>query len=202
MEPMDLPYGKPSDWLIAFVDVETTGLTPGYHEMVDAGIVMADLEGNEVDSFFERIMPEHPERASDDALSCNGFSIKRWEKNGAVSKGEAVEKIIQFYMNAAGDGTQIDKNVIFCAYNESFDHPFLDHLFRSADQPIRQLHHYTMDLPSIAWGMGITNLHCNKVADRLNVKDEPKVSKGDDPWEHTGLTGAKLNKRIYLALCG
>ena len=54
------PDAAPDDWLLAFVDVETTGLTPGYHEMIDIGIVMTDLAGAELGELFLRIQPEHP----------------------------------------------------------------------------------------------------------------------------------------------
>lgn len=195
-----LPYGRLTDWNIAFVDVETTGLKPGYHEMVDIGIVMTDLEGEKLGSFFRRIMPDHPERAEQEALDCNGFSVERWKDVGAASKGHAVQDILQFYRDSAGDGQRIQKNVIFCAWNESFDHPFLDHLFRSTNESVRQLHHYTLDMPSIAWGMGVRLMHCSKVVQHLGVEEEPRASKGDDPWKHTGLTGAKKNARIYRAL--
>ena len=30
----------PDQWLLAYIDVETTGLLPGHHEMIDVGIVM------------------------------------------------------------------------------------------------------------------------------------------------------------------
>ena len=195
-----LPYGREEDWQIAFVDVETTGLLAGYHEMIDIGIVMTNLEGLEIDSFFRRIMPENPDRAEQEAIRCNGFSVERWTEFGAAFPKQAVAEIIQFYKDAAGNGRRINKKVIFCAYNESFDYPFLDHLFRSVGESIRQLHHYTLDLPSIAWGRGIHLLHCSKVVNQLNVEEEPMASRGDDPCEHTGLTGAQKNARIYRAL--
>jgi len=46
------PVAAPDDWLLAFIDIETTGLIPGYHEMIDIGIVMTDLDGVELDSLF------------------------------------------------------------------------------------------------------------------------------------------------------
>ena len=47
------------DWLLAFVDVETTGLQPGYHEMIDIGMIVTDLNGLPIDQLFLRIMLEH-----------------------------------------------------------------------------------------------------------------------------------------------
>ncbi len=44
------PTENPADWLLAIVEVETTGLVPGFHEMIDLGLVMTDLDGRVVDS--------------------------------------------------------------------------------------------------------------------------------------------------------
>ena len=57
-----VPALEPAQWLLAHLDVETTGLVPGYHEMIDAGWVITDLEGRVVDTLFIRLQPEHPER--------------------------------------------------------------------------------------------------------------------------------------------
>ena len=32
------PATDPDGWLLAFLDVETTGLVPGYHKMIDLGL--------------------------------------------------------------------------------------------------------------------------------------------------------------------
>lgn len=103
---------------------------------------------------------------------------------------------MRFYRKTTGE-----QHVIFCAYNDSFDHPFVDQFFRPTDHSIRDLHNYTLDLPSIAWGMGLPCLHGNQLEDYLDVESEPSASdEGTDPWEHTGITGARLNLRIYQAL--
>ena len=41
------PAEDPDAWLLAFIDVETTGLVPGWHEMIDIGVVMTELDGSE-----------------------------------------------------------------------------------------------------------------------------------------------------------
>ena len=58
--PAALPAEAPENWLLSFVDVETTGLLPGYHEMIDIGMILTDLQGREVDRLFIRL----PARAS------------------------------------------------------------------------------------------------------------------------------------------
>jgi len=41
------PAEDPESWLLAFIDVETTGLVPGWHEMIDIGVVMTELDCSE-----------------------------------------------------------------------------------------------------------------------------------------------------------
>ena len=148
------PANSPDDWLMAHVDVETTGLVPGYNEMIDIGIIITDLEGTELDRLFLRVMPEHPERASPGAVAVNGFSAQRWEALGYVTGQEAVAEIIQFHRKAVGE-----RHVLFTGYNAWFDVSFLDHLFRQEGRSWRELYHYfVLDLPSMAWSLGFRDL--------------------------------------------
>jgi DNA polymerase III epsilon subunit-like protein len=147
------PAEDPESWLLAFIDVETTGLVPGWHEMIDIGVVMTELDGSELEALHLRIQPAHPERISDGARRVNAF-------------------------------------------NSQFDAAFLDHLFRQVDGSWRELFHYfVLDVPSMAWAQGLRGLSGAALATELGVGDEPRVAE-----EHTGLTGARLNARIYRAL--
>lgn len=189
--PSASPADAPSDWLLAFVDVETTGLVPSYHEMIDVGMVMTDLEGREIDKLFLRIQPEHPERTSEGARAVNAFDEKRWRELGASSPAAAVEDIVAFHRRAAGG-----RNVLLVAFNSHFDAAFLDHLFRAQGRTWRELYHYyILDLPSMAWSLGLRQLDGASLARALGVPDEPHV-----PVDHTGLTGAEVNVRIYRAI--
>ena len=82
--PAASPAEAPDRWLLSFVDVETTGLLPGYHEMIDIGMILSDLEGREVDRLFVRLQPEHPERTSEGARAVNAFEPKQWAALGAL----------------------------------------------------------------------------------------------------------------------
>jgi hypothetical protein len=86
--------------------------------------------------------------------------------------------------------------VLMVAFNSHFDAAFLDHLFRSRERSWRELYHYfILDLPSMAWSLGIRDLTGTSIANKLGVADEPHVAE-----LHTGITGARLNARIYRAL--
>ena len=185
------PATSPSDWMLAIVDVETTGLVPGYHEMIDFGLVMTDIDGKVVDSLFLRVMPKHPERISEGARRVNGFDAAKWRQMHAMTPEAAVDSLVRFHRRVARD-----RPVLLVAFNSQFDAAFLDHLFRTRGSSWRALYHYfVLDIPSMAWAMGYRDLTGHDLSQRLGVADEPRVAD-----EHTGITGAMLNVRIYQAL--
>lgn len=190
-EDLRWPHEEPDAWLLGFVDVETTGLVPGHHEMIDIGIVMTDLGGVELGELFIRIQPEHPERTSEGARAVNAFDAGRWRELGALPAEDAIDSIVDFHTGIAGG-----RQVLMVAFNSHFDTSFLDHLFRSQNRSWRELYHYfVLDLPSMAWSLGIRSLTGSSISGMLKVEDEPHIA-----HLHTGLTGARLNARIYRAL--
>jgi DNA polymerase III epsilon subunit-like protein len=185
------PAAAPEQWLLAFIDVETTGLVPGWHEMIDIGIAVATVDGRVIDTLFLRIQPEHPERLSPGARAVNAFDAERWKTLGALAPVAAVDSILAFHRRAAGT-----RPTLMVAFNSQFDAAFLDHLFRSSGSSWREMYHYfVLDLPSMAWSLGLRDLRASELAKRLGVPDEPHVAE-----EHAGITGAMVNVRIYQAL--
>jgi len=189
--PILHPSEVPDQWLLAHIDVETTGLLPGYHEMIDIGIVMTTIDGDILDSLFLRIQPKYPERLAPKAFQVNAFDPIKWEKLSAFSPESAVDSIISFHKKVAGR-----KQVLMVAYNSHFDAAFLDHLFRSVNKTWRELYYYyILDIPSMAWGLGFRDLTSREIMEYYNIPDEPHIAD-----QHTGITGAKVNVRIYKAL--
>ena len=185
------PSAAPDAWRLAFIDVETTGLVPGWHEMIDVGVVVTDLRGRVLDSLFVRVQPAHPERTSEGARAVNAFDAAAWRRHGALAPARAVDSLVAFHRRAVGE-----RPTLLVAYNSQFDAAFLDHLFRARGRSWRELYHYfVLDVPSMAWALGVRDLAGAPVAARLGVADEPRVAE-----HHTGLTGAMLNVRVYQAL--
>lgn len=181
----------PAGWLLAHVDVETTGLRPGYHEMIDLGMIITDLDGVELDRLFIRIMPAHPERIDPGAAAVNGFSVELWQERGCVTEAEAVTQIFEFL-----DRVAQQKTVLFTGFNAWFDLSFVDALLRSQDREWRSLFHYfILDIPSMAWGQELRGLTGQNLADSLGIRAETS-----DPLEHTGITGADFNVALYRKL--
>lgn len=185
------PDEAPERWGLAILDVETTGLRPGYHEMVDLGVIYTTLDGEELDRLFVRIQPRHPARAGEVARSINGFSESRWETLDALAPDDAVARFLRFHDEAGSD-----RRFILTAYNAPFDRSFLDALLREHGSSIEELYTYfVLDLPSMAFGLGSTALANDRVAEHFGMAPET-----DDPLLHTGLSGAEWNLALYRAM--
>lgn len=185
------PNAAPENWALVHIDVETTGLDPAWHEMIDMGVIYTDLEGREMGRIYLRIMPGHPERLDPGAKAVNGFELDYWSKNGAVSEAEAVRQFKAYHQSILGA-----RQGLLTAYNSWFDHAFLCALLKEHGAVWRELFHYhVLDVPSMAMGQGIDGVTGREVARALGLAPETSV-----PLDHTGMTGAEFNVAVYRAL--
>ena len=183
----------PGPTIIAIIDVETTGLDPSHHEMVDLGALYVRPDGQELGRFFVRIHPPHPDRLDPGAAAVNGYSPARWRTLGAVDEAEAVRQWRAFHdqMARASGAT-----VTFAALNAWFDQSFTDALLRRHNSSWRELFHYQiLDLPSMAWGQGARELGGAALAARYGLEPETR-----DPLRHTGESGVEFNLALYRAM--
>lgn len=103
-----------------FIDTETTGLTPGFHEVIEIGCVLTeprlDLFGKEefveVSARAWRMHPTLPERAQAGAMRVNGYGTRDW--SDAVSHPQALRELAEY-----------GKGSVFIAQNVTFDWNFL-----------------------------------------------------------------------------
>lgn len=103
-----------------FIDTETTGLIPGFNEVIEIGCVLVephrDLFGKE--EFIEvsarswRMHPKFPERAQAAALRVNGYGTRDW--SDAIPQEQAFHELVEY-----GRGS------ILVAQNVTFDWNFL-----------------------------------------------------------------------------
>lgn len=185
------PDTRPDVFILAHIDVETTGVDPAHHEIVSIGMIYTDLDGREIDRLDLTIMPPHPERIDPGAAAVNGFDVALWRERRAMNEGEAARRVAAFHHGARGERT-----VLFTAYNSWFDQAFLSAMLKRQGIEWRELYHYhVLDIPSMAWGLGLRQTRGSGLAAALGVPDETRV-----PTEHTGITGAAFNVSIYRAL--
>jgi len=82
--PGSTPDHAPDRYVLAHVDIETTGLDPAVDEMVSIGMIYTDLQGAEIGRLDLRIMPPNPGRIDAGARAVNGFDPALWRRLGAT----------------------------------------------------------------------------------------------------------------------
>ena len=178
--------------LLVHIDVETTGLEAGYHELIDAGVIVTTVDGDIVDRLFLRIMPNHPERLDPGAAAVNGFSVSRWRSLEALEVAEGARALNAFLRRYSTD------QLIFTAFNVGFDQRFIMHFLKSHNLAFNTFFHYmVLDLPSMAWALGARSLSGDGISAHFGIPTEVK-----DPMLHTGETGAAFNVALYQAMLG
>jgi DNA polymerase-3 subunit epsilon len=76
-------------------DVETTGLEPGYHEILQIGAILLNDKLEECGSGSAKLWPKHWGRADKKALEINKVDPKMWKPTHESTK-KALDKIILF----------------------------------------------------------------------------------------------------------
>jgi DNA polymerase-3 subunit epsilon len=111
---------------IVFFDVETTGLAPEYHDLIEIGAIrvrQSDL--SVVCEYSTKVRPNNIDRASPGALRVNGYTPEGWKD--AVSLRVAMLSMLDIVRDAA-----------LCAHKAAFDEYFLYHFgvnqLRSCDE--------------------------------------------------------------------
>lgn len=108
---------------LAFLDVETTGLNPQKHEVIQIGIVLAkqiQREGNlgplieKIEEIEIKIKPERIEDAEEEALRINGYNEADWMfapdlKNAMEFISKKLEGTVQVSHNLTFDAAFLEK---------------------------------------------------------------------------------------------
>ena len=178
--------------LYAIVDVETTGLNPNYHEMIDIGIIIINQNLEIKGQYFSKVLPSFPERIDPMAQNINGFDLQRWTQEEAISEEELINQMNIFLNNYIG-------KPIFIAFNSWFDSGFVRNLLNEHDYKFNDWFDYrVLDIPSIALACGYfpeTPDFNAKLATLLEVQPETK-----DPLKHTGESGVNFNYELLTSL--
>ena len=168
---------------LAIIDIETTGLDAGKHEIIEIGLVLIDKDTCTIlDVFDQKIHPEHIETADPKALFVNGYRKEDW--HDAISLHQALLILSE----------KVEKATML-SYNVSFDYAFLQAAWRSTgiQDP---MNYHRLDLLTMAW-MKIPHNKMQAwalktVCSYLNIPPEPKV--------HRGMNGAMKSYEVYRRL--
>lgn len=129
---------------LAFIDLETTGLDPARHEILEIGAVIArPVEGSNsqweiADELDLKVKPAHLETAEPEALRINGYN------DGAWLFAVSLEPAMKTLADQIADATVVAQNV-------TFDWSFLERAFRQTNLA-PQIFYHKLDLASMAFG--------------------------------------------------
>lgn len=175
---------------LAFIDIETTGLNPDRHEIIElAGIIVRQIpqmgKGAKVEAVEEfeiKIKPEHLETAEPEALRINGYNDADWLF--ATDLTSAMKLV-------AGK----TKDCVLVGLNIAFDASFLDHAFRKTGVK-NEMHFHRIEVMSMAFA----KLYDSPLAERFSLKALAEYFKIENAKAHTALSDIRTTFEVYKKL--
>ena len=174
------------DKKLAFVDIETSGLRPDKHEILELGCLIARPDGRggyEIIEEFEcKVKPEHIETAEQAALRINGYNEADWVL--AHSQKEALTML----------STKC-KDCVLIGQNISFDYSFLSYAFGTYGVP-DPFFYAKLDTISLAFlrfrnNPEMDNFSLRSLCDYLTIKNDKA---------HTALADVRATYQVFLKL--
>lgn len=168
---------------LAFIDLETTGLDPSRHEIIEVGVIR--VHGGSLEPLMEaevRVRPERIETADPDALRLNGWSEDGWKD--ALPLSEALVRIAEPIEGA-----------LLAGHNVSFDRAFLDTAWRSTGVTPPEMDHHVLDTATLAWPL----LACGLIPS-VSLKDVCPALGVDRGEAHRALADARCSLDVARRL--
>jgi DNA polymerase III epsilon subunit family exonuclease len=167
---------------LAFIDIETTGLSVIKHEIIEIGCVVVNPELEIIEEFDLKIKPETLSNADSVSMKINHYNPKEWES--AHTLKEALE-ILSLKV----------KDCIMVGHNIAFDSAFLEYAFIKSKVK-NSMHYHKLDTVSIAWAKlhkapDLEHFSLHELCLRFGIKNENA---------HTGLADARATFELYKKL--
>lgn len=169
--------------ILALIDVETTGLDPEEHEIIEIGLIVCDSKNFTIlDEWDVKIKPEHPETGHPKAFEVNGYNEEEWKDAVTLQQGMdwLARKVPGYTM---------------MSYNVSFDLGFLQAAFKKTGVK-DPMNYHRLDLLTLAWSKlphsKMAGWSLKNVCSFLGIEPEPKV--------HRGANGARKAYEVYKTL--
>ncbi len=168
--------------LVVF-DLETTGLNPNKHEIIEIGCFVVDPRILRVKKKYEaKVKPEHIESADPAALEINGFSPKKWRK------AKSLKQALKEFNSLAPKG-------MLAGWNVSFDRGFIERAFWQ-EKMILNFDYHWIDLMSIAY----EKLFFEKKPERIGLTYVCEILGIPHKKAHTAMGDVEATLAVYKAL--
>lgn len=156
---------------LVFLDVETTGMNPRYHEIIEVAIIGND---DEMEPFCTKLKPIHPERISDEAIAVNGYNEEEWDD---------APKVMQMH----GEITTRLHDRIVCGHHVGFDIDFVKHSCGEDTFRCRSIDTVTLAYAHLI-PLGLSSLNLGTIAAFLGI---------DPTRSHRALEDAMTCRAVY-----
>jgi DNA polymerase-3 subunit epsilon len=171
--------------MLAFVDVETTGLDPDVHEIIQVAILVESQTTNQVVMGFEtKVKPQNLEVADPKALELNGYQNHPEWWDSAPVMNEELAAVIASYL----------KNAIMVGQNVGFDKGFLQKALKKYDM-WDWIGHHTVDTASMAiehlGPLGVSSVSLKNTCKVLGIPNEN---------EHDAMADVRRCRAVYHKL--
>jgi len=181
---------------LAFLDIETGGLFPeDGAEIIEIAIAITITTGSRlrrllgrprrkvVFKYVTKVMPDHPERISEEAQAINGFNMKEWE--GAPSLRDVLPLVAAFL-----------KDCVIAGQNVRFDVGFLNYYTRYLELDIPRIDYHLVDTVTLAYehlvGAGAKKVSLKDICTFIGIEPEPD--------KHRAMAGALTAFKVYERL--
>ena len=166
---------------LAFIDTETTGLTPSIHDLIEFAVILEE-DGVRLDTFRCKIKPLRIDLAEPAALRANKYTPEAWRF--AMTLEEAVPIIASLL-----------KGCVLVGHNVSFDEAFLVEALKRAQVP-GKIPHRKIDTVTLAYEhltpLGLKSTALDAVREFLGWSKEDS---------HTALQDAEDSRNLYHLCC-
>jgi DNA polymerase III subunit epsilon len=178
---------------LAFVDVETSGLNPDRHEIIELALIVArqipaeNGKRGKLEIIFEKdwkIKMTKPENAEQQALRINGYNEADW-----IFAIDLVEALKEF--NKAAEGAS------FVSHNLTFDYAFISRAFEKTGIT-NKMHYAKLDTISIAFA----RLYDLPQVNSFSLKALADLFKIENKKAHTALADTITLVEIYKKMMG
>lgn len=178
---------------LAFIDLETTGLDPHVHEIIEIGGIVAKQVPKPnrrgatleiVDEFEFKIKPERIELAEPEALRINGYNESEW------LFAPDLAQVLKIISPKIADSVMIAQNI-------TFDWSFLEQAFKKKGIK-NPMHFIKLDLISISFA----KLYENDAAQKFSLQAMAEYFGIKNEKAHTALADIRTAVEIYKKLLG